>query len=155
MTARIGKAEPWHVDVIAANPRAADIAELWASSRTTPAEAMRRGLEASGDCYTGFFDDVPVCMFGAAPLSILGGQAAAWMIGSAALDQLRVQKQLLRVSRVVVAYMREQYPVLLYNFVDARNVAAIRWLHWLGFQFDDPILYGEDQIPFLPFYIRG
>lgn len=154
MTARIVKAEPWHADAIASNPRPADVAELWASSRTTPAEAMRRGMAASGDCYTGLFDDVPVCMFGAAPLSILGGQAAAWMIGSAALDRLRVQKALLVLSFPVVDYLSQQYPALLYNFVDARNTTAIRWLRWLGFRFDPPIPYGVDQIPFLPFYIR-
>ena len=149
---RIVPATVDHIAVIAAAARAADIAELWASSRTTPAEAMQRGLERTAQTFTGLVDDVPVCMFGASPFSIMGGMGAAWMIGSTGLNRLSVQKELLRLSVPVVAYMQDQFPVLLYNFVDARNTAAIRWLRWLGFQFHEPIAYGVDQLPFLPFY---
>lgn len=148
-------AEPGHVDIIAARARAADIAELWATSRTTPRQAMERGLAASVQPWVGLFDGEPVCMFGASPFSILGGMGIAWMIGSDALDRISVQKALLRYSRDVVEHLQDQFPTLLYNFVDQRNEAAIRWLRWLGFEFCDPIPYGEDGLPFLPFYRRG
>lgn len=147
--------EPWHVDAIADDARAADVAELWASSRTHPRDAMKRGLASSVSTFTGFFDGVPVCMFGASPFSILGGYGIAWMLGSSALDRLCVQKSLLRHSGPAVDYLQSQFPTLLYNFVDQRNASAIRWLDWLGFEFDDPIPYGVDGLPFLPFYRRG
>lgn len=153
--ARIVPAEPWHAAVIAANPRPADLAELHACSRAKPHDAMTRGMEATANPFTGLYDGVPVCMFGAAPFSIMGGIGTAWMIGSAALDRFGVQKDLLRLSVPVVEYMQAQFPTLLYNFVDQRNRSAIRWLRWLGFEFNDPIPYGVDGLPFLPFYRRG
>lgn len=155
MKAEIVRAEAWHAEAIAANPRPADVAELWATSRSTPLEVMQRGMKATVNCYTGLYEGAPVCMFGASPFSILGGMGSAWMVGSAALDRMCVQKALLTHSRAAAAFMAEQFPGLLYNFVDQRNEAAIRWLRWLGFTFSDPIPYGVDGLPFLPFYLRG
>ncbi|HWU70748.1 MAG TPA: hypothetical protein VN017_05280 [Pseudoxanthomonas sp.] len=155
MKATIVPTEPWHITIIAENARQADIDELWCSSRSRPDWCMRRGLNATVKPYTGMVDGKPVCMFGVSPFSILSGMGAAWMIGSKELNRLSVQKELLRLSRPVVASMRDQFPALLYNFVDQRNTSAIRWLRWLGFQFDDPIPYGVDGLPFLPFYLRG
>ena len=151
---RIVPATAEHAAEIAANPRPADVAELWSSSRSSPHVAMLRGLERTVEPFVGLHDGKPVCMFGASPFSIMGGMGSAWMIGSAALDRKSVQKDLLRLSVPVVDYMQAQFPALLYNFVDARNTAAIRWLRWLGFQFSDPIPYGVDGLPFLPFYRR-
>lgn len=158
MTARrweIVPAELAHAYAIAGNPRPADVAELWTASRTTPLDAMVTGLKNTPQPWVGKVDGVPVCMFGASPFSILTGMGVAWMIGSRALDSLRVQRELLRLSRPVVDYMQDQFPGLLYNFVDQRNHAAIRWLRWLGFTFCEPIPYGVDGLPFLPFYRRG
>ncbi len=143
-----------HAQAIAANARDADVAELWASSRTTPLEAMLRGMESTVHAYVGIYDGEPACMFGAAPFSILGGMGTAWMIGSRVLDGLGAQKRLLRLSVPAVDFMQDQFPTLLYNFVDQRNESAIRWLKWLGFEFGEPIIYGMDGQPFLPFYRR-
>lgn len=130
------------------------MAELWSSSRSTPLVAMQNGLASTAETYVGMVGGDPVCMFGAAPFSIMGGMGTAWMIGSRALDRYSVQRSLLLLSVPAVEYMQAQFPRLLYNFVDARNLAAIRWLRWLGFQFGDPIPYGVDGLPFLPFYRR-
>lgn len=150
--ARIVPAEAWHAELIAQDPRPADVAELWSAGRHTPLEALLVGLRASAEPMTGMWGDEPVCMFGASPFSIMGGMGTAWMIGSRALDRYSVQRSLLLLSVPAVEYMQAQFPRLLYNFVDARNLAAIRWLRWLGFQFGDPIPYGVDGLPFLPFY---
>lgn len=139
---------------IAESPRPADVAELWASSRSNPLDAMMRGMDRTVEPFVAIHDGVPVCMFGACGFSILGGMGAAWMIGSAYMDKKSVQKDLLRLSIPVVEHLQDEFPNLLYNFVDARNTASIRWLRWLGFQFNDPIPYGVDGLPFLPFYRR-
>ena len=152
--AQIVPATKEHARAIAAHPRAADLAELWASSRSTPLDAMMRGMERTAEPWTAIYKGRPACMFGASPFSIMGGMGAAWMIGSSVLNQCGAQKDLLRLSEPVVEYMQDQFPNLLYNFVDQRNIAAIRWLRWLGFQFSDPIPYGVDGLPFLPFYRR-
>lgn len=154
MRSRIVPATIEHASVIAMTPRAADVAELWACSRSNPLDAMIRGMERTVEPFTALYEGRPACMFGASPFSIMGGMGAAWMIGSTVLNEHGAQKDLLRLSEPVVEYMQEQFPNLLYNFVDQRNVAAIRWLRWLGFQFSDPIAYGVDGLPFLPFYRR-
>jgi len=144
-----------HADIIAASPRPADVAELWASSRVSPAEAMQAAMEASRHAYTGVFDGVPVCMFGAAPYSILGGTGTPWMVGSTGLQPLAAQKALVKLSRPVVDFMQDEFPEMLFNLVDDRNTAAKRWLRWLGFTINEPITFGPDSLPFRPFYRRS
>ena len=151
MKVEIVAAEYWHVDAIAANARQADVEELWAQARATPAEAMRRGMKLTASARTGLVDDVPVCMFGVTPYSILRGQGVPWMVGSNALDRLSVQKALLVQSRIAIAEMWDSY-TLLFNTVDDRNAAAKRWLAWLGFTLLEPITCGPDRIAFRPFY---
>lgn len=153
--ARIVPATYEHARAIADHPRAADVAELWAASRTDPFSAMMRGMESTAEPLTAIYKGRPAAMFGVAPFSIMGGIGSAWMIGSSVLNQMGAQKDLLRLSEPVVQYMQRQFPNMLYNFVDERNTAAIRWLRWLGFQFTDPIPYGVDGLPFLPFYRRS
>lgn len=154
MKARIVPATVEHAAAIAANVRDADRDELWASSRSTPLRAMQRGMAGSANPLTAIYEGEPAAMFGVWPFSELSGKGAAWMVGSRVLEQHGAQRDLLRLSRPVVDYWADQYPQLLYNFVDARNTSAIRWLGWLGFQFDDAIPYGVDGLPFLPFYMR-
>ena len=154
MKARIVPAEPSHAEAIAANARDADRAELWAASRGNPLDAMLQGINGTPASWTGLYEGEPACMFGAWPFSALGGMGAAWMIGSRVLERHGAQRDLLRLSRPVVDYMRDQYPTLLYNFVDERNTSAIRWLRWLGFEFAEAIPYGVDGLPFLPFYMK-
>lgn len=141
----------WHAEAIAANPRQADVDELWISSRTRMVDALLHGMERSTAPLTAMHKGQPVAMLGVVPFSILSGIGVVWMLGSAALDRPSCQKDLLRTSRPQVDLWREQYPALLYNFVDSRNAQAIRWLKWLGFQFLPAIPYGPDKAPFIPF----
>lgn len=101
---------------------------------TTVREALDDGLKRSDWALTGLIDGEPVCMFGVAPVSILNGEGAPWMLGTEQLEQAQVA--FLRACRGVVADMERTYPRLM-NVVDARNTVAIRWLRWLGFRFDE------------------
>lgn len=142
------------VGAIAERVRPADVAELWASNRTTAADCMAFGMRYSDMAMTGVFDGAPVCMFGAVPASLLGMIGVPWMVGTTALDRLAVQKALLRESRGAVSEMLTRYDVLK-NVVDDRNKAAQRWLRWLGFTVDaDVTPYGPDRLPFRGFEIR-
>lgn len=154
MKARIVPATVEHAESVAARVREADREELWASSRAEPLDVMLAGIKSTPEPLAAIYEGEVACVFGAWPFSALGGMAAAWMVGSETLDRHGAQRDLLRLSRPVVAYWQDQFPALLYNFVDARNDSAIRWLRWLGFQFGDPIPYGVDGLPFLPFYMR-
>lgn len=153
MRARIVPATADHARALAANARPEDVREFKAVSGSDPLPVMLRGIDSSVEPLVALHDGEPVCMFGAAPWSILGGIGAAWMVGSQALDRRRVQADLLRLSPLVVDYLQDQFPALLYNFVDQRNTSAIRWLRWLGFQFgEEPVIYGVERRPFLFFY---
>lgn len=151
MKVEIVPALPEHIDAIAANPRPADVAELWAAARATPGYCMRAGLRVSVQAYTGLVDGVPACMFGVNPISTIGGTGVPWMVGSTLLSDHGAHRALLRLAREPLARMQAAFPFLC-NAVDARNVAAIRWLKWLGFEFCNPIPCGPDDLPFLPFY---
>ncbi|WP_045764613.1 hypothetical protein [Xanthomonas albilineans] len=153
--AEIVSATTAHIDAIAASPRLADVAELWACCRVTPEEAMRHSLAASRHAYTAMLGGMPVCMFGAAAYSILSSKGTPWMVGSTGLQPLAAQKELVRLSRPVVDFMQGEFPEMLFNLVDERNTAAKRWLRWLGFTLLAPITYGPDSLPFRPFYRRS
>ena len=152
MRAQIVPATAEHIAAIAGDARQADIDELWAVGRTTPADALERGLRASSQAWTALLDGVPVAMFGAAPYSILGGMGTPWMVGSNGLRSWSGQRELLRVSWPAVEAMQAQFPKILFNVVDQRNTSAQRWLRWLGFQLLDPIPVGPDGAAFTPFW---
>lgn len=146
--ARVVPAMAEHVALVAPRVREADRAELWASGRSTPEQALAYGFSHSSSAWTGFVDDVPVCMFGVAPVSLLGGLGSPWMIGTDAIEAH--QFAFLRRCRPCVEQMRSLYDVLV-NWVDDRNVVAHRWLRWLGFTLHAPEPHGPDGVLFRRF----
>lgn len=132
---------------VASRPRSADVEELWAAGRLTPLEAVQMG-QRFGEAYIGMVDGEPVCAFGVTPISALSGLGAPWMVGSTALDAHF--RGFLRGCGPVVRAMLSQWPRLV-NYVDARNLRAVKWLKWLGFIILPPVPYGHDGLPFHPF----
>src|SRR3546814_8896994 len=55
---------------------------------TTPERAMRQGLARSDWTATGLLDGVPVCMFGVAPVNLMLGRGAPWMLAATGLDRM-------------------------------------------------------------------
>lgn len=139
-----------HVDAIAANPRQADVDEMWASNRVSVREAMMVGMKRSR-AMVAEVDGVAVCMFGITPHNLMLGQGVPWLVGSAAMESLSASRELLRRSRAFMADAKRDYQ-LLFNAVDDRNEASKRWLAWLGFTLLAPAPMGADGLPFRPFY---
>lgn len=136
MKADIRRATEADVDVILADIRPADVAEM-AALGTTPERAMREGLARSDWTAVGLLDDVPVCMFGVAPVNVMLGRGAPWMLASTALDRMPfeiLRREFLPACDRAVDVMRSQYR-FLFNVVDQRNRKAVRWLRMLGFNF--------------------
>lgn len=129
------------IPAIAANARAADVQEM-AVLGLTVERALQGGMQVSDWSYTGLVDDVPVCMFGVAPRSVLTGEGIPWMLGTNGLEPAQVP--FLRLCRPVVTAMQAAYPRLA-NVIDARNTVAMRWLRWLGFRFDDAPVHLNGQ----------
>lgn len=149
---RIIPAERIHIPAIVARVRQADIDELWASSFSTVAEVLERGLVYSTAAWTVLYDDDPVAMAGVAPRSILGSVGIPWLVATDAVEQAPVP--FLRASRGYVPRMLGLYHHLV-NYVDNRNATAIRYLRWLGFEFAEPAPHGVLCLPFRRFEMRA
>jgi hypothetical protein len=129
------------------NLRANDIREVWASHNHSPEQALIFSLSVSPYCMTIVNKGVPVAMFGLSPEDNRKA-ATIWLLGTAAIPDMYVQ--FLRITRFMIPKMLDMYP-LLYNLVDARNEASIRWLTWAGATWGTPEPYGIEQLPFIPF----
>lgn len=142
MEVEVRDAVPSDVAVVASDMRPDDVAEVEASCGLDPLGALARSFAMSDMAWTGTVDGVPVCMFGVAPLSVMGGIGSPWLLGTPKME--RVPLTFLRLNREYVARMLERYGHLV-NHVDARNRVSIRWLRWLGFHVD------ENAFPMGPF----
>lgn len=155
MTARrlveVVPAEAEHIVAIADRLRPADVAELWAASHSEPLDALVRAVRVSSEAWAGVVDGETICLFGVAPVSVLGGLGSPWMLGTSGVD--RNAMMFLRRCRAVVSGWRTVYPTLE-NVVDERNRAAHRWLRWLGFTLEAPRPYGPDKMLFRPFHMK-
>lgn len=121
-----------HVRDLAATMRAADKAEC-AALGYGPYDALRTSVGSTAEPFAGLADGKVVCLFG------VSNGLHPWLLASD--DLLRHRREFLRASRAWVEGVRREYPVL-YNWVGADNVLAIRWLRWLGFTVTDQVSRG-------------
>jgi hypothetical protein len=134
-----------HKIELARHMGAADVAEAWASHHARPFDALLMSAKGSRDTRAALADGRVICMFGVSQPTALSSIGNPWMLG--AEDLPRHARAFLRGSRV---WMQEQLNLYgtLSNFVDARNVVAIRWLRWLGFTIEEARPFGADRLPF-------
>jgi hypothetical protein len=128
-----------------------DVNEIWASDAHTPAEALRHGIKLSAICHTALYKGRPVAMFGVCPCALIGDKAVIWMLGTDEIDQIK--KRFMRLSRSAVRFFLSVYPHLE-NWVDARYLKTIKWLTWLGAEFEAPAPHGPQGMPFLKFTLK-
>lgn len=144
-------ATPAHAAHVAAHMRSADRAEVWASGRLTPDDAVTRSIAATALPLAGLVDGVPVCTFGIARRSLLSDEGAPWLLGTDAIA--RHGRRFLRENRRVLPTLAAPFALLI-NHVDARNAASIRWLRWLGFEIEPAAPFGVHGLPFHRFSMR-
>lgn len=140
-----------HVIHIANHMRAADAAEVWASSRKTPLEAMLSGFKYSDRSIVVMVNDEPCAMIGLVIQSILTGTGVVWMLGSD--ESMNHRKLFLELSPPVIKEMLDVCP-MLFNYVHADNKKSIRWLQWLGFTIESPKAHGVEGELFHKFYLE-
>lgn len=150
MIINIEKATEEHVKIIAENVREDDKNELWASLCHTPEQVMSEGIRISEKSYTGLVDGVPFVMFGVYRDSLLIDIGTPWLVASGDLDKIAIR--FLKRCRKVLVEIFDGYD-RLENYVDARNVRAIEWLKFMGFEFaEEPEIYGLLKKPFYRFW---
>ena len=138
-------AQPGDAPCLAPRLRKADIAELSALRGIEPGVALLEGYHVSTVCFSLTLEDKTLAMFGAAPSADQVG--CVWLLGSE--EMLNQRSWFIRNSRPWLARLHQIYPTL-FNYVDKRNTAHIRWLKWLGFSFKQ--LHPDFGVSSLPFY---
>lgn len=134
-----------HVSQLLPHVRQADIEEFESGWSMTPQQVLDYGMRHSTGCWAGLADGEVVTIFGVTPASILTGYGTPWLIASDRLE--KYSRAFIRHSRPLLVGILETYP-RLENYVDARNVAAKQWLHWMGFKLHDPVPAGPNGMPF-------
>lgn len=152
---QIRPAQPEDIGLLLENIRQADLDELTAShGEYADLEAILiNGLERSGEhAWTMFIDGQLALIGGVAPGgSLIGGSVGIpWMLGT---NVIRAGT-LTRAAMRYFAQVKEIYPELS-NYVDARNVKAIRWIRRMGFTVEEkPTLAGPNRMPFYRFWVK-
>lgn len=140
------------IEHVAANMRQADIEEITAGTGSSPADALIESVMLSTACLALDIDGEPAAIFGVAPLTgMLGSMGSPWLLGTRLLE--RRPRALIALGPYYRDGMLAMYPHLV-NYVDARNTRSIRWLKWLGFEFDEAKPHGAAGLPFHRFELR-
>lgn len=128
-----------------------DAAEIRAASGLAIVDSLLGGIELSSECNVlcpRTSPDKPICIWGIRPTTdpTVG---AIWLLCAEGLHENRVG--FLRESLNQFAKFERQYPVL-WNIVDERNTAHIRFLKWHGCVFikRHPAV-GPERRPFIEF----
>ncbi|MCY1362613.1 hypothetical protein D9M68_159250 [compost metagenome] len=129
--------------------RAPDIAEIEEGCGQGLRQALEHGLQYSVEPLLILYGGLPLAAFGEVS-HVPGVVGVPWLISTTHLE--RHPRPFLRACRPLLARMLERHPTLT-NYVDARNLAAIRWLQWLGFRMDSPVPYGPHRLTFRQFHL--
>lgn len=141
-----------HAQYIAPRMREADVQEIWAVGHRQPYDALVRSMHLSADPATGMVNGHPICMFGVGVPNLLSTIGTPWLLGTPEIE--KYAKKFLRLNKSYIDLIKVDFD-LLYNWVDQRNTASIRWLKWLGFTLSPPAPYGIEQKMFHYFEMRN
>jgi len=111
--------------------RGDDRAEVAASHGHQPLEALRASLGMSPGALALLIDGKVACIWGVAPINILTGFGAIWLLTGTLVD--RYPKLFLKTCKQELPKLTSRWPQLL-NFIDARYGKALRWARWAGFE---------------------
>lgn len=137
-----------HIHELANNMRQADRDEIWAAAHLDPLTALRHSVETSREPMTGLGDGRVVCIFGVSSRSPYSYVGHPWLLSTPEI--VRHAVPLLRNSRRYIGWAQENFHSL-WNYVDVRNIEAVKWISWLGFKLEAPAPFGMEGLPFHKF----
>jgi hypothetical protein len=126
---RIVPAQFKHINWLARRLRTIDREECEAMGRT-PKQSLRLGYFISDHAWTALVDGKPHAMFGVVTVSVLGGLATPWFLGTN--EVYRHGRELLMWGPGILSRMGDSSRTLR-NLVSSRNRRAIRLLERWGF----------------------
>lgn len=133
---------------LAATMRAGDIAEVYALGMS-PQRALENSLDRSHAAGAILFDGKVAAIYGLiyveGPTVAGSKRALMWVLTSTVVDAHPLT--FWRLSKQMVKALRSEFDVI-FNDVDARYFAAVRWLKALGFELSPPRPHGQNRVPF-------
>lgn len=93
---------------------------------------LRHCLTISEEVFFGEIDGAPACVWGLIPPTILSESAYLWLLCTDVVSDHTFV--FVRKSQIVMEELRKRYPLIVGNCV-ASDTKAIRWLKWLGAEF--------------------
>lgn len=144
---------PGDLDDLLAHIRPADLAEgeALAGPGAVPS-LVAESMERSPLLWTMASPAGVVCIFGAAPATLMGDKGMPWMVGTHLVEVER--RALMRLAPAYIARMLAAFPLLV-NVVDARNRRSIAFLRRLGFIILPAMSAGVASMPFHPFVMEA
>lgn len=132
-----------------ANAPIEQVREVQASHGKDIYTVAKAGMQVSLETWAAIQDDKLLCVVGLVPQSLMSDVASPWLL-TAGVDP----KLLMRGTRVFLDQWTKEYR-LLYNYVDARYEASLRWAKWAGFTIHEAMPYGYEGLPFHKIEIRN
>ena len=127
---RIVKAQYWHALWIGVFMREDDRQELIALGHD-PQQACELSFLVSRKAFTALDNAAPLLIFGVTHTPDRPRAGIPWLLAAPGVTEY--SRRLARESKQWLAILSKGYD-FLYQIKDARNMAQIRWLEWLGFQ---------------------
>ena len=140
----VRQAIPEDAHKLAPKMRKADREEIKAAHNSTPLNALLfpfTQLKHKTFTIIGTEKEDVIGMFGVVPCETKD-YGIAWLLSSEEL--LNHTRQFLRECPKWVNEMSKDYKYL-YNYVDERNIVAIKWLQFLGFKVIETLPYGYEK----------
>jgi hypothetical protein len=148
------RTRPWtesDIGVIASCMRPADVAECEAHGFVDPWDALQYSVRVSpGECWTATVNGEPAALFGVA--DSVAPMGFPWLLGTPRTEA--AASHFVRLAHQFLPRWLDRWPVLM-NYVDARNLASVRWLERIGFTVHPAEPHGPHGLLFHIFEIRS
>ena len=128
--------------------RSSDVLELQATG-FEPLRGLTSSYRLSTSCWSASVDGNIAAMWGCGPRNLVFGEGVVWL-----LTGPEVESHFVRFLRESLKWKKEMMRTYstLRNQIDVRNKLALRWVEWLGAEFEEDIPVGNTH--FRPFVMR-
>lgn len=132
------------------NIRPEDLREIAALRNEPLLPLLKQGIWTSRPCFTAFNNQEElILIFGVVKSPEDPGTGVVWLLGTNLMEHYHYR--FLRESRYWLSQLYGDRFNTLWNIADKRNTLHLRWLDWLGFEFQREIPAGINQEPFIEF----
>lgn len=130
--------------------RQVDVDEIKAMTGFSTKIAVAFSIASSAPGYAVELFEKPVAIFGAGYVN--DNLGTPWLLATDIISQYPLH--FYRISRDIFTEIKRKYK-RLENYVDARNKLSLKWLKWLGFNIEPPLIMGYEGKPFHKIWYEG